>query len=178
MKFTPAALPGVWLIEPEIIGDERGFFCRTFCREEFAGRGIDFTVVQSNLSFNHRRGTLRGMHYQAAPHGEDKLVSCPRGAIFDVALDLRPGSPTFGRWCSAELNGDNHCALFIPSGLAHGFQTLADETLVQYQMSSRYRPEAARGARFDDPAFAIDWPLPVSAVSQRDRSFPLQRGGA
>lgn len=175
MRFSESELAGVWLIEPERIVDERGSFARTFDSEEFSGRGLSAEVVQCSSSINTRAGTLRGMHYQAEPHGEPKLVRCVRGAIFDVAIDLRDGSPTRGRWFGATLSAANGNALYIPAGCAHGFQTLEDDSEVLYQMGHRYVPEAARGVRFDDPAFAIEWPeAPGGAriVSERDASYP------
>jgi dTDP-4-dehydrorhamnose 3,5-epimerase len=174
MRFIETPLPGVWIIEPELLGDERGWFARTFDAGEFDARGLDPAVAQCNASFNARRDTLRGLHYQAEPHGESKLVRCVRGAIFDVAVDLRADSPTFRGWHAVELSAERAHALYIPAGLAHGFQTLADDTEVAYQMGQRYVPGAARGVRFDDPAFAIDWPKPHAArtVSERDRSYP------
>ncbi len=174
MKFHETLLAGVWLIEPERIGDERGWFARTFDREEFKARGMNPEVVQCNASHNAKRHTLRGMHYQANPHGESKLVRCVRGAIFDVALDLRRDSPSYCAWHCVELSAENGHALYIPAGFAHGFQTLQDDSDVLYQMGNPYVPEAARGVRFDDPAFAIDWPEPREGlvVSQRDRCYP------
>jgi dTDP-4-dehydrorhamnose 3,5-epimerase len=174
MRFRETPLPGVWVIEPELLGDERGWFARTFDTHEFEQRGLDAAPVQCNASFNARRDTLRGMHYQADPHGESKLVRCVRGAIFDVAVDLRPDSPTFARWHGVELSAENRLAFYIPAGLAHGFQTLVDGCEVHYQMGYRYVPDAARGVRFDDPAFGIDWPAPAGEliVSDRDRAFP------
>lgn len=174
MKFQETPLPGVWEIEPERLGDERGWFARTFDAEEFRARGMNPDVVQCNASYNARRDTLRGMHYQAAPHGESKLVRCVRGAIFDVAVDLRPGSDTYCQWHSVELTAENGNALYIPVGLAHGFQTLAEDCEVLYQIGHKYVPGAARGVRFDDPAFAIQWPAPQEAlvVAGRDRSYP------
>ncbi len=174
MKFHETPLPGVWLIEPERIGDERGWFARTFDAEEFRARGMNPEVVQCNASFNARRDTLRGMHYQAAPHAESKLVRCVRGAIFDVAVDLRPGSETHCQWHGVELTAENGHSLYIPAGLAHGFQTLTDGCEVLYQMGHHYVPDAARGVRCDDPAFGIRWPVPPGEriVSERDRSFP------
>jgi dTDP-4-dehydrorhamnose 3,5-epimerase len=174
MRFIQTPLAGVWVIEPERLGDERGWFARTYDAEEFRAHGLDPAVAQCNASYNARAGTLRGMHYQAPPHGESKLVRCVRGAIFDVAVDLRRDSPTFCSWHGLALSADNARALYIPAGLAHGFQTLADHSDVIYQMGHRYVPDAARGVRFDDPAFAIQWPAvdrqPI--VSQRDRSYP------
>ncbi|HXB16070.1 MAG TPA: dTDP-4-dehydrorhamnose 3,5-epimerase [Solirubrobacteraceae bacterium] len=175
MRFVETSLPGVVVIEPELLTDERGWFARTFDREEFAAHGMNPEVIQTNASFNVRAGTLRGMHYQAEPHGESKLVRCVRGAIFDVALDLRAGSPTHGRWHAAELSAENGLAFYIPAGLAHGFQTLADESEVHYVMGDPHVPEAARGVRWDDPAFGIEWPpAPPGGrvISERDRSYP------
>ncbi len=164
----------MWVIELERLGDERGWFARTFDREEFRARGMNPDVVQCNASSNPARDTLRGMHYQAAPHGESKLVRCTRGAIFDVAVDLREDSATYCGWHGAELTAENGRALYIPAGLAHGFQTLTDDCEVLYQMGYRYEPEAATGVRFDDPAFAIEWPEPCGEliVSERDASYP------
>jgi dTDP-4-dehydrorhamnose 3,5-epimerase len=172
MRFQQTPLEGAWVIELELLGDERGWFARTFDAEEFAARGMNAHVAQCNASFNARRGTLRGLHYQAEPHGESKLVRCARGAIFDVAVDLRPGSPSYRSWHGVELSASNRLAYYIPPGLAHGFQTLADDSEVLYQMGAPYVPESARGVRFDDPAFAIQWPATESRiVSERDRAF-------
>jgi dTDP-4-dehydrorhamnose 3,5-epimerase len=173
MKFTRTAINGVVVIELEPRADERGHFARTFCAREFAEQGLDPAVAQQNVSFNRARGTLRGMHYQAAPHGEAKIVSCPRGEIYDVVVDIRPGSPTFRRWLSFALGEDDPRSLYLAAGLAHGFQTLRDDSLVHYQMSEFYHPESARGLRHDDPFFAITWPLPVAVISDRDRDYPL-----
>jgi len=159
----------------EPIGDERGWFARTFDAEAFAAHGLEPAVVQCNVSYNARAGTLRGMHFQREPHGEDKLVRCQRGALFDVIVDLRPGSPTRGRWFGVELTPDNGRSLFIPKGLAHGFQTLADDTEVHYQMSTPYVPGAGDGVRWDDPAFGIEWPdAPPGGriISERDAAYP------
>jgi dTDP-4-dehydrorhamnose 3,5-epimerase len=174
MIFTPTPLADAFLLELEVAEDERGWFARTFSREALAAAGIDFEVVQANTSFNARAGTLRGMHYQAEPHGEGKLMRCTRGAIYDVLVDLRDGSPTRGRWYAAELTPDNGRMLYAAAGLAHGFQTLADATEVSYLMSAPYVPEAARGVRWDDAAFGIEWPAAPGerVISQRDRSFP------
>jgi dTDP-4-dehydrorhamnose 3,5-epimerase len=174
MRFVETTLPGAWVLEFERFSDERGWFARTFDQDEFSARGLDPGVVQCNASFNARRGTLRGMHYQADPHGESKLVRCVRGRIFDVAVDLRPGSPARGRWHGVELSAEAGNALYIPAGLAHGFQTLTDDCEVLYQMGHRYVPEAARGVRFDDPAFGIEWPEPEGelVISEKDRSYP------
>jgi len=173
MRFIETPLNGAWVVDLDLLGDERGWFARTFDAGEFAARGLNPAVVQCNASFNARRGTLRGMHYQAEPHGESKLVRCVRGAIFDVAVDLRGGSPTLRRWHGVELSADNRLAFYIPPGLAHGFQTLSDDAEVLYQMGNPYVPEAARGVRWDDPAFAIEWPVPDGEriVSERDRVF-------
>lgn len=172
MIFRETALPGVFVIEPEPWEDQRGFFARTWCQREFAEHGLDPRLVQCSVSFNRRRGTLRGMHYQAPPHAEAKLIRCTRGAIWDVALDLRSGSPTFGQHVGEELSAANRAALYIPEGFAHGFQTLEDDTEVLYQMSEFYAPDAARGIRFDDPAFGIRWPLPEPIMLNRDRTYP------
>ncbi len=174
MRFIETPLPGAWAIELDLIVDERGWFARTFDAEEFADRGLDPTVIQCNASFNAREGTLRGMHYQSEPHGEPKLVRCSRGAIFDVAVDLRPDSPTFRAWHGVELSAESGRAFYIPAGLAHGFQTLTENSEVLYQMGHRYVPEAARGVRWDDPAFGIEWPDAPGGriVSERDASYP------
>ena len=152
--------------------DERGFFARSWCEREFASHGLNTRLVQCNVSFNVRKGTLRGMHYQDEPHGEAKLVRCTQGAIYDVAVDLRPQSPTFQQWVAAVLSAENRHMLFIPEGCAHGFLTLADNTEVFYQMSEFYYPESARGVRFDDPAFQISWPEKIEVISERDRTYP------
>jgi dTDP-4-dehydrorhamnose 3,5-epimerase len=174
MRLSQTPLPGAWVLELEPLGDERGWFARTFDADEFAAHGLDAAVVQCNASFNAGRGTLRGMHYQAEPHGESKLVRCVRGAIFDVAVDLRADSPTHLRWHGVELSAENRRALYIPAGLAHGFQTLTDDTEVLYQMGHRHVPDAARGVRWNDPAFGIEWP-PCDGertISERDASYP------
>jgi dTDP-4-dehydrorhamnose 3,5-epimerase len=173
MKFIETELKGAFIIEPEIIEDERGFFARTWSQEEFAVLGLNPRVVQCNHSFNKQRGTVRGMHYQIPPHEEAKLVRCTAGAIYDVIVDLRRTSPTWARWIGVELTSSNGLMLYIPEGFAHGFQTLEDGTNVSYQMSEYYYPEFARGVRWDDHAFGIKWPLPISAISERDRSHPL-----
>ncbi len=173
MRFVETPLPGAWVIELEEIEDERGWFARTFDAEEFRARGLNPDVVQCNASFNRRAGTLRGMHYQAPPHGESKLVRCVGGAIFDVAVDLRDGSPTYRGWHGVELSAENRRAFYIPAGLAHGFQTLADDSEVLYQMGDPYVPEAARGVRWDDPALGIAWPAPDGerVISEKDRAY-------
>jgi dTDP-4-dehydrorhamnose 3,5-epimerase len=173
MRFIETPLPGAWVIELELLGDARGWFARTFDAEEFAGRGLNASVVQCNASFNARAHTLRGMHYQAQPHGESKLVRCVRGAIFDVAVDLRPDSPTYCQWHGVELSANNGVTFYIPVGMAHGFQTLVDGCEVVYQMGHRYVPDSARGVRWDDPSFRIEWPDTSGnrIVSERDASY-------
>jgi dTDP-4-dehydrorhamnose 3,5-epimerase len=175
MRFAEGPLPGVWVVEIDMLEDERGWFARTFDCEEFRARGMDAEVVQCNASFSRRRGTLRGMHYQAEPHGESKLVRCVRGASFHAALDLRPSSATYCCWQGVELSAESLRALYLPPGVAHGSQALVDNCLVIYHMGHHHVPGAARGVRWDDPAFAIEWP-PVTGggartVSERDRSF-------
>jgi dTDP-4-dehydrorhamnose 3,5-epimerase len=161
------------LIELERLEDERGFFARSFCQDEFRRLGFGPQVAQCNLSWNVRRGTLRGLHYQAAPHEEVKVVRCTRGAIWDVIVDMREGSSTRWRWHGVELNADNRLAVYVPRGFAHGFQTLLDGSEVFYQMSEPYHPELARGLRWDDPKLDIRWPLPGPILSARDRSYSL-----
>jgi dTDP-4-dehydrorhamnose 3,5-epimerase len=175
VNVVPTELPGVAVVELEPLGDERGSFARTFDAELFAAHGLDPRVAQCNSSYNARAGTLRGLHYQIAPHGEGKLVRCTRGRIFDVAVDLRPNSPTHRRWVGLELDGGGVRSVFIPAGCAHGFQTLLDDSEVHYQMTAPHEPRAARGVRWDDPAFAIGWPDPPGGeriVAARDRAFP------
>ncbi len=173
MKFQELDIPGVYLITPERHDDERGFFARSFCKKEFQAAGLLDTFVQCNLSYNVRKGTLRGMHYQLSPHEEVKVVSCPRGAIYDVALDIRKDSSTYGKWVAYELNADNNAMLYLPKGIAHGFQTLLDDTLVYYQMGEYYAPGAGRGIRYDDPRFQISWPVAEKILSEKDRSYSL-----
>jgi dTDP-4-dehydrorhamnose 3,5-epimerase len=172
MLFIETGVTGTFLVEPERIRDERGFFARTWCAQEFGAWGLSAGLVQCSISWSRRKGTLRGLHYQAAPHEEVKLVRCTRGAIWDVAVDLRPGSPTFKAWYGTELTADNHAMLYIPEGCAHGQLTLTDDAEVLYQMSAPFEPTAARGVRWDDPALGIDWPGEVQVISQRDRSYP------
>jgi dTDP-4-dehydrorhamnose 3,5-epimerase len=174
MLFTETNLKGAFLIALERREDDRGYFARSFCQEEFAARGLDTRVAQCNVSFNRQKGTLRGMHYQAAPHAEAKLVRCTRGAIYDVILDLRRDSPTFKQHFAAELSVSNAAMLYVPEGFAHGFQTLVEDTEVFYQMSHSYNSESARGVRWDDPAFGISWPAEAHRiVIDRDRNYPL-----
>ena len=172
MIFTETTLKGAFVIELEKHEDERGFFARTFCRTEFETQGLNPNFVQCNISYNKKKDTLRGMHYQVAPYQEAKLVSCTRGALYDVIIDLRPDSPTYCRWLAVELSAENYQMLYIPECFAHGFQTLEDNTLVLYQMSEFYHPECARGNRWDDPAFGIKWPLSNRVVSKKDLSYP------
>jgi len=172
MIFTETALKGAFLIALERQEDARGFFTRTWCQREFEAHGLRTQWVQCNVSFNRKKGTLRGMHYQAAPYEEVKLVRCTMGAIYDVIIDLRADSPTFKRWVAVELTAVNRCMLFIPEGFVHGFQTLRDNTEAFYQMSQFYAPEYARGVRWDDPAFNITWPLAKPIMSERDRHHP------
>jgi len=170
--FTPTAVGGAVLVDPERREDERGFFARTWCAREFADAGLPAGLVQCSISWNARRHTLRGMHWQAAPHQETKLVRCTRGALLDVVVDLRPGSPTWLRHVAVELSADNRRALLIPPGAAHGFLTLVEGTEVLYQMDAFHAPEAARGARWDDPALGIAWPAAPAVISERDRTYP------
>ncbi len=183
MIFTETKLKGAFIIEPEPLGDERGFFARTFCRKEFESHGLNPNVVQCNVSYNKKGGTLRGMHYQDAPYEEAKLVSCISGAIYDVIIDLRPDSTTYCQWAAVTLCGFNfsthspihpstHKLLYIPEGFAHGFLTLADNTEVFYQISEFYMSEYARGVRWDDPAFNIQWPIDVVVISEKDKRHP------
>ncbi len=165
-------MKGAFVVEPERHSDQRGFFARTWCRREFEERGLDPRLVQCNISFNHLRGTLRGMHYQASPFGEAKLVRCTMGAIYDAIIDLRPGSETYLRHFGEVLTAEDRKMLYIPEGFAHGFLTLQDRTEVHYQMSEFYSPDHARGVRWDDPAFGIRWPAEVAVISDRDRGYP------
>ena len=172
MRFVSLPLPGAFLIEPEPISDDRGFFARIFCREEFAAHGLDHELVQCSVSFNKRKGTLRGMHYQKPPHEETKLVRCTMGAIRDVIVDLRRDSLTYLRWAGVDLSAENRSTLYVPRGFAHGFVTLADNSEVFYQMSRFFEPGSAAGVRWNDPAFGIEWPGDVSVISDRDRNYP------
>jgi dTDP-4-dehydrorhamnose 3,5-epimerase len=173
MKFARTELDGVWIADLEPHADERGSFARTYCAAEFAAHGLHTAWPQANVSRNTRRGTLRGLHFQAEPHPEIKLVRCTAGAIFDVVVDVRRGSPTFGRWLGVELTAAAGRALYIPAGFAHGFQTLADATEISYMMGAAHVPELARGVRWDDPAIGVQWPLPPVAISPRDAVLPL-----
>ncbi|MCW5315427.1 dTDP-4-dehydrorhamnose 3,5-epimerase [Nostoc sp. KVJ3] len=173
MIFTETKIQGAFIVDLELQRDSRGFFARTFCIQEFEARGLKYTIAQCNLSFNYKKGTLRGMHYQIPPSQETKLVRCIQGAIYDVIIDLRPESPSYLSHIGVELNAENRLALYIPSGVAHGFQTLADETEVTYQMGDFYAPEYSSGYRYDDPVFNIEWPLPVSEISDKDKTWGL-----
>ena len=177
MVFRETKLKGAFIIEPDRMEDERGFFARTFCVEEFKAHGLNLRFVQCSISFNKKKGTLRGMHYQVAPYNEVKLVRCTMGAIYDVIIDLRPGSSTFKQWIAVELTAENRKMLYIPEGFAHGFQILEDNTEVFYQMSEFYHPKRARGIRWNAPAFGITWPLSDPIMSEKDRGSPDFREG-
>jgi dTDP-4-dehydrorhamnose 3,5-epimerase len=172
MIFRDTGIDGAWVIEAERLEDERGFFARTWDADEFAERGLNPRLAQCSISFNRARGTLRGLHYQVAPHEEAKLVRCTAGSIFDVVVDLRPDSSTFKGWFGLELSAANRLALYVPEGCAHGFLTLDDDCELHYQISEVYAPEAARGVRWDDPAFGITWPGEIVVMNERDRSYP------
>jgi len=170
--FLHTELAGAMIVELETQVDQRGFFARSWCAREFEAQGLNPKIVQCSVSYNEKRGTLRGMHYQAEPHPEAKLVRCTRGAIHDVIIDLRPDSETYTRWLGVDLTESNHRMLYVPEGFAHGFQTLSDGTEVFYQMSAFYEPDCARGVRWNDPHFAIQWPLTDPIISPRDQKFP------
>lgn len=172
MQFIQTPLAGAYLIKPEAISDNRGFFARSFCEKEFAAHGLSTTSVQCNISYNKKCGTLRGMHFQRKPNAEAKLVRCTSGAIYDVIIDLRENSPTFSRWVGYELTSSNHNAMYIPEGFAHGFQTLMDDSEVFYQMFNFFVHESAGGVRWDDPAFKIEWPIKNFVMSDKDCSYP------
>jgi dTDP-4-dehydrorhamnose 3,5-epimerase len=173
MIFTESVLAGAYVVEMERLEDDRGFFARSYCAEEFAARGLPAAMPQCSVSFNSRRATLRGLHYQADPHAEDKLVRCTAGAIFDVIVDLRPGSASRGRWLGVELTADNRRSLFVPRGFAHGFITLTDGSEILYMMSVPYAPGFSRGVRWNDPAIGIEWPLEPKHMTDRDAAHPL-----
>lgn len=172
MIFRETKLKGAFVIELEPKEDERGFFARTFCRKEFQDHDLNPNLVQCNISYNKKKGTLRGMHYQVAPHEEAKLVSCLRGTIYDVIIDLRPDFPTYCQWYAVELRAENYRSLYVPEGFVHGFQTLQDDTVVFYQMSEFYHPECATGVRWNDPAFGIEWALSEPILSKKDMNYP------
>jgi dTDP-4-dehydrorhamnose 3,5-epimerase len=173
MRFIPLEPAGVWQLDLELHADERGFFARSWAAEELEAHGLDSRLAQCSVSYNHRRATLRGLHFQAEPHAEAKLVRCTAGSIYDVAVDLRPGSPTFAHWVGVELTAENRSSLFIPAGFAHGFQSLADDSEVLYQISVPYSPDHARGVRWDDPTIGVAWPLADPILSERDRDLPF-----
>ncbi len=173
MIFLSTPLNGLFVIESELRGDPRGYFTRIFCKNEFEKHGIRFDIVQASISFTAKKGTIRGMHFQRPPKEEDKIVQCVKGAIYDVALDLRDSSPTFGKWYAVELKGDEKKLFYIPRGFAHGFQTLTDDCEVQYLMSEFYVPECASGVRWNDPVFQITWPIEHPLASEKDGSWPL-----
>jgi len=172
MKFRRTGFEGLFVVELERLADSRGFFARSWCAREFADHGLEIAVAQCNISYNEKRGTLRGLHFQQPPHEETKIVRCTRGAIFDVIVDLRPQSPSYLRWQGFELTAENRKALYVPKGFAHGFQTLADNAEIVYQISEFYAPNSAGGYRFDDAAIGIAWPVPVTLISERDLSWP------
>ena len=170
MKFTETKLKGAYVIEVEPIADERGFFARSWCQKEFAEHGLNPNLVQCNISFNLKKGTLRGMHYQAKPYQEAKLIRCTRGAIYQVVIDIRPDSFTFKQWVAVELTAENRKMLYVSKGMASGFQTLMDDTEVFYQMAEFYHPESGRVVRWDNPAFEIEWPIEMKIISDKDNS--------
>ena len=171
MIFSETKIEGTFIIEPELLIDERGFFARSFCKEEFDKHGLDSSIVQCNISCNRKKGTLRGMHYQIPPYEEAKIVSCTKGAIYDVVLDLRKESGTYCHWVAVELSDENLKMVYVPKGCAHGFQTLKDDVAVYYQMTESFHPECARGVKWDDPAFGIHWPTGKKIISERDTQF-------
>jgi dTDP-4-dehydrorhamnose 3,5-epimerase len=171
MIFTETKIKGAFIIKPEFLTDDRGFFTRSFCTEEFEKQGLISSIVQCNISYNKKKGTLRGMHYQATPHEEAKIVSCTKGAIYDVALDIRKDSSTYLQWVAVELTAENFMMIYIPKGCAHGFQTLTDDTRVYYQMTEFFYPESSSGVRWNDPAFGIQWPDDKRIMSERDKEF-------
>jgi dTDP-4-dehydrorhamnose 3,5-epimerase len=173
MQFTATPVAGAFVIELKRIADERGFFARQWCQELLAQRGLSDRIAQINTANSSKAGTLRGMHFQRAPHSEVKIVHCPRGAVFDVVVDLRPDSPSYCRWHGVELSGDNYRALYIPEGCAHGYLTLRDDTVLTYSTSHPYAPAAAAGVMYNDPAFGIQWPAPIQLVSGPDRAWPV-----
>lgn len=171
MEFIETPVMGAWLIDLKRISDDRGFFARSWCRRELEAHGLETDLAQINVGFSVTKGTLRGMHYQRAPEAEVKIVRCTMGAVYDVVVDLRPDSPTHKRWAAYELTEDNRRQLYIPEGCAHGYQTLVDGAEITYLTSRFYAPDCATGVRFDDPAFGIEWPLPVSSISDADRGW-------
>ena len=176
MQFQPTTLCDAWLIRLEPARDNRGFFARTFCVKEFEARGLEANYPQHSISYSARRGTLRGMHYQCTPHSEVKLLRCVKGTIFDVIIDIRPDSPTYRKWQQFQLSSENNDQLYVPKGFAHGFQTLSDDVEVNYLISTPFEQRSARGIRYDDPAFGILWPLPVTEISEKDLHWPAFAG--
>ncbi len=172
MEFTESRIPGAWIIDVKAIHDDRGLFAMTWLPEEFHAHGIDPTLAQCNLAFSHKRGTLRGMHFQNDPHGQQKIVRCTRGSLLDVIVDLRPASPTYCQWDAVELTAGNHRMLYMPIGVAHGYLTLSDDTEAYYHASSRWAPAAESGVRWDDPAFAVQWPFAPIVISAKDATWP------
>lgn len=172
MIFTETELHGLFIIEPEKLGDERGFFSRTWCKKEFEAHGLNSNLVQCSVSFNQKQGTIRGMHYQSRPFEEAKLVRCTQGVIWDVVIDLRADSPTFKKWFAIKLTADNRKMLYVPETFAHGFQTLEDNSEVFYQITEYYSPENSRGIRWNDPAFSINWPMTDIVISRKDQAYP------
>ena len=177
MNFEPTKLAGAFLVRLKKIEDHRGFFARGWCKDEFRKHGLNPEMMQLNIGFSGRKGTVRGMHYQEAPHEEAKFARCTRGAIFDVMVDIRPGSPTFGQWAGYELSADNGCMLYVPEGFAHGYQTLSDDAEMYYMTTAPYVPGSARGIKHDDTALRIDWPEPVSVISEADQKWPAFNSG-
>ena len=175
MRFTESKIPGAWIIDITPIPDRRGFFAMTWLPEQFRERGMNPALAQCNLAFNHQRGTLRGMHFQLAPHAQAKIIRTTRGALLDVIVDLRPDSPAFKQWDAVELTADNHRMLYMPEGVAHGYVTLEDNTEAYYHVSSAWVPAAESGVRWNDPAFAIQWPFEPAVVSDRDAAWPDYR---
>lgn len=173
MTFTESRIPGAWIIDVSEIHDDRGLFAMTWLPGEFTKRGLDPSLAQCNLAFNHKRGTLRGMHFQNAPHEQVKIIRCTRGALLDVIVDLRPGSPAYRQWEAVELSADNRRMFYMPKGIAHGYITLVDDTEAYYHASAPWVPAAESGVRWDDPAFNIQWPMAPAVVSDRDRQWPL-----
>lgn len=178
MRFYPTKVHGAWLVHLEPVCDNRGYFARTFCVDEFAVHHLETSFPQHSFAHTAKKGTLRGMHFQREPHDEVKVVRCVRGSIWDVIIDIRPGSPTYLRWQEFELSSGNSHQLYVPAGFAHGYQTLCDDVEVNYLISTRYVPQSASGIRYDDPAFAITWPLPVTEISEKDLNYASFRDGA
>jgi dTDP-4-dehydrorhamnose 3,5-epimerase len=173
MIFTETKIKGVYIIQPELLTDERGFFARSFCKEEFQKHELETDIVQCNISYNKKKGTLRGMHYQVPPFEEAKMVSCTKGSIYDVIVDLRRDSPTCCQWVATEINDKNFKMMYIPKGCAHGFQTLEENAIVYYQMTEFFHPECAKGVRWNDPVFKIDWPIIQTVIiSENDQKYP------